>query len=125
MTVVLQVCGFSAESDLDMKGKLIIRLGNITKLQTHLESCMAGKTNPSNPASRVVKGGGKNHGPSRCECVGNCSSSDPWLPASPCDCGGDTDTSEGSTGEETRVSSLLLSLCGAPCVLTSSSFSAQ
>ena len=39
----LQVCAFAGEVDPDMKGKVIIRLMNITELQSLLESCMAGE----------------------------------------------------------------------------------
>ena len=40
---MLQVCAFGGEADVDMRGKVIIRLRNITEIQTQLESCMAGK----------------------------------------------------------------------------------
>ena len=33
---------FAGESDIDMKGKVIIRLQNITDLQDRLGSCIAG-----------------------------------------------------------------------------------
>lgn len=37
------VCAFAAETDIEMKGKVIIRLQNITDLQDRLETCMTGK----------------------------------------------------------------------------------
>ena len=39
----VQVCAFAGETDADMKGKVILRLMNITELQSQLESCMAGR----------------------------------------------------------------------------------
>ena len=39
---LLQVCAFAGETDIDMKGKVIIRLKNITDLQDRLGRCMAG-----------------------------------------------------------------------------------
>ena len=39
-----QVCAFSDESDVDMRGKVLIRLKNITDLERQLELCMAGQT---------------------------------------------------------------------------------
>ena len=41
--VCVQVCAFAGETDADMKGKVILRLMNITELQSQLESCMAGR----------------------------------------------------------------------------------
>ena len=40
----MQVCAFARESDADMKGKVLIRLKNITELQLQLEACMAGES---------------------------------------------------------------------------------
>ena len=41
-----QVCAFSVETDVDMRGKVMIRMKDITDVQKLLESCMAGQTNP-------------------------------------------------------------------------------
>ena len=37
------MCAFTGEVDIDMRGKLLIRLRNITELQTQLEACMTGE----------------------------------------------------------------------------------
>ena len=39
----VQVCAFAQESDPDMKGKVLIRLSNITDMQSQLEVCMNGE----------------------------------------------------------------------------------
>ena len=39
----LQVCAFANESDPDMKGKVLIRLTNITDMQSKFEACMNGE----------------------------------------------------------------------------------
>ena len=41
----VQVCAFSGEKDVDMRGKVMIRMKDITDTQTLLESCMAGQSN--------------------------------------------------------------------------------
>ena len=43
---MLQVCAFAGETDVDMRGKVLIRLKNITEMQTQLESCLAGEVLP-------------------------------------------------------------------------------
>lgn len=42
----MQVCAFAAESDMEMKGKVLMRLQDITELQRRLQTCMTG-TPPS------------------------------------------------------------------------------
>ena len=51
---VCQVCAFSEESDIDMRGKVLLRLRNITELQSLLESCMTGQ--PARLAQSVEHG---------------------------------------------------------------------
>lgn len=36
------MCAFAGEEDVDMRGKVVIRLQDITELQSQLESCMTG-----------------------------------------------------------------------------------
>jgi hypothetical protein len=38
-----QVCAFSAELDMEMRGKVLVRLQDITELQSRLQDCMTGK----------------------------------------------------------------------------------
>ena len=38
----IQVCAFAHEADPDMKGKILIRLANITEMQNQFEICMNG-----------------------------------------------------------------------------------
>ena len=38
----VQVCAFAHEADPDMKGKILIRLTNITEMQNQFETCMNG-----------------------------------------------------------------------------------
>ena len=39
---LVQVCAFAHEADPDMKGKILIRLTNITEMQNQFETCMNG-----------------------------------------------------------------------------------
>ena len=38
----IQVCAFAHEADPDMKGKILIRLTNVTEMQNQFEICMNG-----------------------------------------------------------------------------------
>lgn len=41
--VCVQVCAFAGETEADMRGKVVIRLQQITELEDVMRICMAGK----------------------------------------------------------------------------------
>ena len=53
------MCAFTGEVDIDMRGKLLIRLRNITELQTQLEACMAGEGGGGGGGEKGGRGEGR------------------------------------------------------------------